>query len=313
MVSGRDAAAFLQRATANDLEKLKTGRAQLSLLLSDRGTVIDDLLVYRLGDDRFLLVVNAANAERDAKWLRELQLRFGLELALEDQSDATALIALQGPRSPALLQGLTDLDLAGLRSYSCGEGRVDGRLAMVARTGYTGEDGFEIFLAPDDAEPVWQRLVDGGAVPAGLAARDILRLEAGMMLCGQDMDDTTTPFEVGLDWVVKLDKRVAGGNFVGRQALLEQRARGVPRATVGLALTERGVPRPGCGVKHAGRACGLATSGTWSPTLERGIALARVDAGQASGPGPFGIEIRGKDYAATRVDLPFYRRPKVSS
>ncbi len=308
-VAGPDAAEFLQRVTSNDVTRLRPGRAQLSILTSEQGTVRDDLLVYRRAADRFLLVVNAAHAAADERWLASWLAHSGLRATLRDSSEQTALLALQGPQARAILQPLTDLDLGARRYYWCADTAVAGAPATVSRTGYTGEDGFEVFLPAQQALLVWRRLIEGGALPAGLGARDTLRLEAGMMLCGQDMDETTTPYEAGLDWVVKLDKEVGGGDFVGRSALVRQRAQGVPRRMIGLVLEERGVPRSGYPVRQGGRGCGMVTSGTWSPTLERGIALARVESRVLDDPAPLAIEIRGKEQAARRADLPFYRRP----
>jgi aminomethyltransferase len=306
-VRGAGAEAFLQWLTPNDVARLEAGRAHYSALLTEAGGYVDDLLVYRLAPDRFLLVVNAANRAEDFDWVAS---RAPAGVVVEDVSDAWALLALQGPRAAAILQPLTELELAGLKYYRFAGAAVAGRPALVSRTGYTGEDGFELYVAPDGAVEVWQALLAAGSgeglVPAGLGARDTLRLEAGMALYGHELDRTTTPWEAGLDWVVKLDK----GEFVGREALLAQREAGRPRALVGFELTERGIARHGHPVRIGDRECGRVTSGSWSPTFEKALGMAYVPTEEATAGRAVAVEVRGRLLAGRIVQLPFYTRAR---
>jgi aminomethyltransferase len=315
-IDGPDAEAFLQGLLPNDVAKLAPGRAHYNALLDESGGLLDDLLVYRLGPSRFLLVVNAGHLDQDRAWIAERVAEWPA-VTLDDRSAATALLALQGPAAESILAPLTPVDLAAIRYYRFAEGRVDGVECLISRTGYTGEDGFELYLPAESAVSVWDRLLEAGGgaglVPAGLGARDTLRLEAGMLLAGQDFDRTTTPLEVGIDWVVKLDK----DDFVGRDALARQRAEGVRRRLVGFTLSERGIARHGhpVRVEVGERSCaGVVTSGTWSPTLERAIGMARISSETSLEPLPAGtplrVEIRGREVAGEVCDLPFYRRPR---
>ncbi len=308
-VSGRGAVALLQGLTPNDVFRLAPGRAQYSGLLTDAGTYVDDLLVYRLGAEEFLVVVNAANTAADHAWM---QGRASGEAELAEVTDEWALLALQGPRAARILQRLAGTDLSVIRYYRFIEGTLDSASAIISRTGYTGEDGFEIFVRPEDAAALWRRLLEVGApdglVPAGLGARDTLRLEAAMALYGHEIDRCTTPFEAGLDWVVKLDK----GDFVGRGALAEQRRAGVARKLVGFEVAGRGIARQGHAVVVDGRAVGQVTSGTWSPTFARALGMAYVPAELASPGLRVELDIRGKRVEATLVGLPFYRRPPAA-
>jgi aminomethyltransferase len=265
-------------------------------------------VVYRLDAETILLVVNASNTAKDLAWIRARETG---GVTIDDVSDATALLALQGPRSSEILAGVTAADLGSLRSFRLVSTTVAGAPAVVSRTGYTGEDGFEIFVGPGDAERVWTTLLDGGhsrgLVPVGLGARDSLRLEAGLCLYGHEIDETVTPFEVGLDWVVKLEDR----DFVGRDALLRQRAAGVPRRLVGLVLDGRRIGRAGSTVWSGSEAIGRVTSGTWSPHLEQSIAMALVGAGRAAPEAPVEVEVRAeKKERAVARGLPFYRRQR---
>ncbi len=316
-VRGAGAEAFLQRLTPNDVSKLVPGRAHYSGLLNERGTYLDDILVYRLAADDFLVVVNASNAARDAAWISE---KAAGEAAVEvtDQSDDYALLALQGPSALGILAPLAAIpgspagtpgDIAKLKYYGFAQGTVDGVPALISRTGYTGEDGFELYVAPADAPAVWRRLLAGGALPAGLGARDTLRLEAAMALYGHEIDETTTPFEAGLDWVVKLDK----GEFLGRDALRARKAAGVDRKLVGFEIAGRGIARQGHHVVSdgdAGQRVGEVTSGTWSPTFEKALGLAYVPPALAAAGTPLTLDVRGKTLAAKVVDTPFYRRAR---
>ncbi|MBV8200494.1 MAG: glycine cleavage system aminomethyltransferase GcvT [Acidobacteria bacterium] len=313
-VRGAGAEAFLQRLTPNDVAQLAAGRAHYSGLLTDRGTYVDDLLIYRLAADDFLVVVNASNAERDLDWIRRHAGEGEAPAAeITDESDSYARRALQGPRALAILEPLASPGVAGLRYYGFLRGEVAGAPAIISRTGYTGEDGFELYLEPAAAPEVWRRLLAAGAphglVPAGLGARDTLRLEAAMALYGHEIDERTTPLEAGLSWVVKLGK----GDFLGRAALAAQRERGVERTLVGLAVQDRGIARQGHAVLSGGKVVGEVTSGTFSPTLGRAIAMAYVPPALAAADTPLEVDVRGRKLAAVVAELPFYRRKKQSS
>ena len=308
-VKGAGAEAFLQRLTPNDVSKLVPGRAHYSGLLTDRGTYIDDLLIYRLAADDFLVVVNASNADRDFAWMAERAAGINQgDVEVTNESDRYALIALQGPKAIEILTPMATAGIAAVKYYGFLQGEVAGKPAILSRTGYTGEDGVELYLAPEDAPEIWRRLLEAGVKPAGLGARDTLRLEAAMALYGHEIDETTTPFEAGLNWVVKLDK----GDFLGREALQAQRAAGVARKLVGFEVQGRGIARQGHAVlsNQGGEAVGAVTSGTWSPTFEKALGMAYVPV-ELSAPGtPLQIDVRGKALPAKVVETPFYRRAK---
>ena len=330
-VHGAGSLAACQRLVTNDVSKLADGGAQYAVMCLPSGGIVDDVVYYRLAADRFLFCVNASNADKDFRWMHD-ETR-GAEVV--NRSADFAQLALQGPKAQAILQPLVKVDLGALKSFRALETDVAGIAALVSRTGYTGEDGFEIYVAPEHAERLWDRLLEAGAShgisPVGLGARDTLRLEKGLMLYGNDIDETTTPLEAGLGWVVKLDK----GDFVGRDALVRQRAAGVPRKMIGLAMDEAAPPpRHGYRVLRGDRAIGTVTSGSKSPTLGRGIALALVersavalrgsspsiatigsdlakdDAAEASKG--LAVEIRSRQHPAEIVPLPFVRGPKQS-
>ncbi len=255
----------------------------------------------------FLVVVNASNAGRDFAWMagfRGSPAENTEEAEVTDESERWALLALQGPQALSLLAPLASPDISGLKYYGFLQGQVGGTPALISRTGYTGEDGFEIYLAPEEAPAVWRRLLAAGAAPAGLGARDTLRLEAAMALYGHEIDDTTTPFEAGLGWVVKLDK----GDFLGRDALVAQKAQGVPRKLIGFEVQGRGIARQGHAVVSENGAVGAVTSGTWSPTFEKALGMAYVPPELAAPGTPLALEVRGKPLPAAVVELPFYRR-----
>ena len=303
-VRGEGAEAFLQRITPNDVSKLTPGRAHYSGLLTERGTYVDDLLIYRLAADDFLVVVNASNADRDFEWMAA---RAEGQAEVENVSDRYALLALQGPRAVEILTPLATPGAAKLRYYGFLQGEVAGVPALLSRTGYTGEDGFELYLDPADAPAVWRKLLEAGASPAGLGARDTLRLEAAMALYGHEIDESTTPFEAGLAWVVKLDK----GDFLGRDALAAQREQGVGKKLVGFTVEGRGIARQGHGVlSEGGESVGAVTSGTWSPTFEKALGLAYVPPEMAAPGTPITVDVRGKGLPAVVVETPFYRRPR---
>jgi glycine cleavage system T protein (aminomethyltransferase) len=308
-VEGPDAGAALARALVTDPPSLAVGRAHYSMICAPDGGVIDDLIVYRLADDRFLVVANAANA---ATVSDELAARIdGFRAVLDDRALTTALVAVQGPASTAILAPLTALDLAGLHYYGIAEGEVAGLPALVARTGYTGEDGFEVFVDTAGAPALWDALFGAGRAhglaPVGLGARDTLRLEAGMPLYGNELDRQTTPFDAGLGRVVALDRE---DDFVGRAALEAARATGPTKALVGLVVRGRGIARHGYPVHAGERRSGMITSGTMSPTLGVPIAMAYVAPGDAAPGTALEVEIREARAAAETVPLPFYRRPR---
>jgi aminomethyltransferase len=267
------------------------------------------VIVYRRAADRYLLVVNAGNIEKDFAWL---EARRPEGCTLVNRSDDYALLALQGPLAQQILQGLTALDLAAIKFYRFSEGAVDGHAATVSRTGYTGEDGFEIFVAPAEAEALWRRLIEAGRerglVPAGLGARDTLRLEARMCLYGNDMDETTTLVEAGLGWIVSLDD--GKGDFSGRAVLEEQKKNGPPRKLVGFEVVGRGIARHGYPVWVGGEVAGSVTSGTYAPFLQKNIGLCYLRAGHSAVGAELDVEIRGKKVPARVVPTPFYKRPR---
>ncbi|HYG62420.1 MAG TPA: glycine cleavage system aminomethyltransferase GcvT [Thermoanaerobaculia bacterium] len=306
-VRGAGAEALLQRLTPNDVSKLVPGRAHYSGLLTEQGTYIDDVLVYKLADGDYMVVVNASNAARDFEWIAS-RVDSAEDVEVIDESDRYALLALQGPKAVEILTPLATPGAAATRYYGFLQGEVAGRPALISRTGYTGEDGFELYVDPDDAPEIWRRLVAAGAVPAGLGARDTLRLEAAMALYGHEIDETTTPWEAGLGWVVKLDK----GEFLGRDALAAQRHDGLRRKLVGFEVDGRGIARQGHGVLSSagGEKVGDVTSGTWSPTFEKALGLAYVPLEMAEPGGPLTLEVRGKPLTARVAETPFYRRPK---
>ncbi|MCG6963888.1 MAG: glycine cleavage system aminomethyltransferase GcvT [Acidobacteria bacterium] len=313
-IRGSRALEFVQRISCNDHSKMVVGRAQYTGLMYPQGTFVDDLLVHRMTDDEYLLVVNAANVDKDFAYIRELaEGEDGVEVI--NRSDETAQIAVQGPVALEVVQAMTETDLSQIRYYRFTWGDVLGRAAIIARTGYTGEDGFELYLAPEDAPPVWRALLEEGGpkglIPAGLGARDTLRLEAGMCLYGNDIDGTTTPIEAGLEWIVKVEK----GDFIGRDVIERQLQEGTERRLVGFEMVDRGIGRHGYPVLAAENAAdevGEVTSGTHSPTLGKAVGMAYVPA-ELSAPGTeIWISIRGSGRRARVVELPFYSRKKKS-
>lgn len=303
-VAGPGALDFLNRAVTNDVAAAVPGQAVYSPMCRPDGGIVDDLLVYRMAN-RFMVVVNASNTAKDFAWLKA-QCPAGV--TLEDRSDRTALLAVQGPRAADVLRAVLPAAALELGFYRFLEGPVAGTPAVISRTGYTGEDGFELYLEPAVAPRVWEALVAAGAAhglePVGLGARDTLRLEMGYMLYGNDIDDSTTPLEAGLGWTVKLRK----GDFVGRDALLRQKEQGVPRRLVGFALDGRRVPRHGMAIESGGRPVGRVTSGTFSPSLERPIGMGYVEPGLAAVDTPLEIVAGSSKLAARVVARPFWTR-----
>ena len=311
---GPRAAEAVQRLVTNDVVALAQGHALYTVACRPGGGIVDDLIVYRLGAEHFLIVVNASNREKDVGWFRD---NVGTWCEIDDASDHTALIAFQGPRAETALQTLTTLRLSSLRSFDVVTDReIAGIRASIARTGYTAEDGFEIFCDAGRAAALWERLVEAAAVvggkPVGLGARDTLRLEGRLSLYGNDLDEETTPLEAGLGWVVKLE---GGADFIGKAALREQKARGVTRKLVGFVMRGRGVARHGYPIHAPGAASGAAavgtvTSGTFGPTVEKNIGMGYVPAPLAAPGGGLVIDCRGKMIEAEIVSGPFYKRTR---
>jgi aminomethyltransferase len=307
-VRGHDALALVQKVTCNDAAKLQNNQIHYSGLMTPQGTFVDDLLVHRFSDDHFFLCVNAANIEKDFDWIKSHA--GGLDLELKNNSDNYFQIALQGPRSIEILQPLVDVDLSTIKYYWFKQGNISGVPALFTRTGYTGEDGFEIYGPPDDAGKIWNCLMAAGRpvglAPTGLAARNTLRLEAKMMLYGNDIDDTTTVLEADLGWILKLAK----GDFLGRDILAQQKEAGVARKIVGFEMLDRAPARDGYPVFIDGKEVGKVTSGSPSPLLKKNIGLAYLPIEKAKVGEEFMVQVRGREVAARVVETPFYKRKK---
>jgi aminomethyltransferase len=306
-IAGKDALAAVQRISCNDASRLQPGQAQYSGLLTPQGTFVDDLLIYRLKSDHFLLVVNAANIVKDYTWIAE-QIASAGDAVIVDASSRYALLAVQGPKAVDAVQPLTGVDLASVGHYSFAHGEVASVRATISRTGYTGEDGFEIFVPPQSADKVWQAILASGRgdglIPCGLGARDTLRLEAAMRLYGNDIDETTTALEAALGWIVGWEK----DDFVGAAALRAQKTAGVSRQLVGLELIEDGIARRGHDVYDGAIKVGAVTSGTRTPFLKKAVAMAYVTLVHAAQGTEVDIDIRGRRTRARVVPLPFYKR-----
>jgi aminomethyltransferase len=310
-VRGKDAIALVNYLVSNDASKLVNGQAQYSALTTPDGTVVDDLLVYRFAEDHLLLVVNAGTTEKDWDWIRSHRRSEAAEL--RNVSSDYCQLALQGPGALGILRKLTDLPLEEIKYYHFSEGQVDGVPAIVSRTGYTGEDGFEVYAAADKAEQIWNKLLDAGnfgtdtgVLPCGLAARNTLRLEAGMALYGHEIDETTTLLEANLGWICKLNK----GEFIGRDKLARQKEAGVRRRLVGFEVTERGIARDEQDVLIDGNRVGRVTSGSPAPFLKKNIGMAYVPADSSAEGQEIQIDVRGRLVNARIVKTPFYKREK---
>jgi aminomethyltransferase len=305
-ITGPDRNAFVNRVTCNDVSALESGGVQYSALLTPDGTFVDDCTVYRF-DDKLMIVVNASNIER--AWNHIVDQKDGINVRLKNISDDVGLLALQGPRAEALLQQHTDTRLADVAYYHFAVGRVAGADCFISRTGYTGEDGFELYCRDRDTVQLWQALTasgaEGGAKPIGLGARDSLRLEMGYALYGNEIDDTVTPLEAGLGWIVKLDK---GAHFAGEAVLRSQKQRGVTRRLVGFRLEGRGFPRHGYPVIYGGREVDVVRSGTMSPSLGAGIGTTYLPIEAAKAGTRFEVECRGERLPAEVVKLPFWTK-----
>ncbi len=310
-VRGADAIPFVNRLCSNDASKLVDGQAQYSALTTPEGTVIDDLLVYRFAQDHLLLVVNASTTEKDWEWIQSHKEKESVEL--KNVSADYCQLALQGPDALSILQTLTETPLAVIKYYHFREGAVDNVPSIISRTGYTGEDGFEVYAAPDKAEQLWNKFLDAGkydtpegVLPCGLAARNTLRLEAGMALYGHEIDDTTTLLEANLGWICKLNK----GDFTGREALAKQKEEGIKRKLVGFEMTERGIARDAQDVLINGEKQGRVTSGSPAPYLKKNIGMAYVPVEFANAGQEIQIDVRGRAVGAQVVPVPFYKRAK---
>ena len=308
-VSGPQALEFLQYATTNDVSKLEVGQAHYTFMLYPDGGIVDDLIIYRQAD-RYLLVVNASNAQKDLLWLQETHTLKGSDISVRDRSWATALISIQGPKALEILKPHVDVDLDEIAYYHFTQGKVNGVAGLIARTGYTGEDGFELFVLRAQAEKTWDLLMeagkDQGLVPVGLGARDTLRLEAKMALYGNDIDGSTNPLDAGLGWAVKLDKPM---DFCGKRALLPVKQNGPKRKLVGFEVKDRGIARHGYPVAKDGQMVGKVTSGAPSPTLGKNIGLAYVPIESSAIGTELEVIIRDKAFKIEVVKTPFYTRP----
>lgn len=306
LISGKQALDFVQYLTPNNAARLSPNRAQYTALTTPKGTFVDDMLVYCLNEERYLLVVNAANADKDYKWVIDHREEF--DVAVENQSDSYTQLALQGPKALEILQPLTGIDLTEMKHFHAARGSVADVGALVSRTGYTGEDGFEIYTQSENPEKIWDTILehgkDLGLIPVGLGARDTLRLEATLMLYGNDIDDTTTVLEAGLGWLVKFKK----GDFLGREALLKQKEEGLQKKIVGFEITGRGIARPHYPVFVQGEQTAEVTSGTYSPYLKKSIGLVYLPIHFTETDTAIEIEIRKKRVEAKVVPLPFYKR-----
>ncbi len=302
-VTGSKALEYLQRVTTNDVAKLTVWDVQYSLMCYSEGGIVDDLLIYHLPDG-YLLVVNAANVGKDFEWLGSHKPE---GVSLTDESDQTALIAIQGPKAEALMAKLTDYNLQKLGYYKAARSKVCGQEILFSRTGYTGEDGFELYMLPGKAEFFWRKIMETGKEfgiePIGLGARDTLRLEMKYMLYGNDIDATTNPLEAGLGWVVKLGK----GEFIGRSPIEKMKNEGLKRKLVTFEMLEKAIPRKGCSIYTGSQKAGEVTSGTFSPSLEKGIGLGYVPSALSEIGTKLEIDIRGKKTSAVVVPAPFYK------
>ena len=305
LVRGPGSLDLLQYVTTNDVARLSTGAAQYTTMASDDGMIVDDLILYRLTQDEYMMVVNAGNTDSDFHWLRT---RNKFDSQLEDVSHQTTLLALQGPRAQEMLQALTEADLSTLAAFRCIQTRVVEVEGILSRTGYTGEDGFEFYFSNSDAHTVWEAFIDAGKsfglLLAGLGARNTLRLEAGLLLHGNDMDQTTTPIEAGIGWVVKLEK----GDFIGREALLLQVEAGVTRRLTGFQMLGPQIARQGYPVLVDGQRVGQVTSGSPSITLKKNIGLAYLPAEHTAAGTRLQVQIRKRVGEAEVVPMPFYKR-----
>jgi len=310
-VRGSDAIPFVNRLVSNDVTKLVDGQAQYSALTTPEGTVVDDLMVYRFAEDHLLLVVNAGTTEKDWEWIKSHHK--GENVELKNVSADYCQIALQGPDALSILQTLTSTPLEEIKYYHFREGEVDGVPSIISRTGYTGEDGFEVYAASEKAEQLWNKILEAGnygksegVLPCGLAARNTLRLEAGMALYGHEINETTTLLEANLGWICKLNK----GDFIGRDSLAKQKEEGIRRRLIGFEMTERGIARDDQDVLINGTPVGRVTSGSPAPYLKKNIGMAYIPTEFANEGQQIQIDVRGRAVGASIVKTPFYKREK---
>jgi aminomethyltransferase len=299
-ISGNNALQYLQKVLSNDVSKLEAGSSQYSIILNDSGGVIDDIFVYRL-PDHYMLILNASNNDKDIEWLKK-NMCDGVDI--KDLKHKMTLLALQGPKSQDILQKICDVDLNKLGHHKIVSARISHLPSLISRTGYTGEDGFELFFDKSKAETIWNKLIELGAVPCGLGARDTLRLEAGMPLYGHEYNEGITPLETGFSFAVKLDK----GDFIGRNSLVVHKEEGTSKRLIGIKLNETGIPRQGQKIFKDGKIIGYVTSGTMSPTLKVPIGMGYVRSEYSDVGSAFDLEIRGKHIKAEVTKLPFYKR-----
>jgi glycine cleavage system T protein (aminomethyltransferase) len=310
-IAGKDALAAVQHISSNDASRLQQGQAHYAALTTPAGTFIDDMLVYRFAPNHFLLVVNGSNEDKDYEWIARQLNGFG-DVAAVNSSARYALIAIQGPKARQILQSLTAIDLGAIKYYWFAHGEIAGIRGTVSRTGYTGEDGFEVFVPPAMAPRLWDALLQAGhadgLIPCGLGARDTLRLEAAMRLYGNDIDDTTTVLEADLNWIIGWKK----ASFIGHEALRALKESGIQRKIVGFAMIDRAIARHGHQVMDGDTAVGYVSSGTQTPFLKKAIGMAYVPMHMTSVGRELDIDIRGRRAKAIVVELPFYKRPKTT-
>ncbi|SDL02748.1 aminomethyltransferase [Salinimicrobium catena] len=305
LITGEHALELIQKISSNDASKLVDGKAQYSCMPNNNGGIVDDLIIYRFNEEKYLLVVNASNIEKDWNWISQHNT---MNATMRDLSDEYSLLAIQGPKAAEAMQSLTDVDLSAIKFYTFEVAPFAGvENVIISATGYTGSGGFEIYCKNEDAQKIWDKVFEAGAdfgiKPIGLAARDTLRLEMGYCLYGNDIDDTTSPIEAGLGWITKFTK-----DFINSEALKEQKEQGPKRKLVGFELDERGIPRQGYDiVDDNGKVIGVVTSGTMSPSLEKGIGLGYVPTEVAAPGSKINIQVRKKALPATVVKLPFYK------
>ena len=309
-IAGNDALKVVQHITSNDAGKLADCQIQYSALMTPQGTFVDDVLTYRLAGDHFMLVVNASNIMKDFHWIAERVKEVGGDVAAVNTSSRYALIAVQGPAAKDVLQSLTGVNLSTIKYYWFATGEVANVRVTISRTGYTGEDGFEIFVAPSAAERVWDAILQAGkgagVIPAGLGARDTLRLEASMRLYGNDMDETTTVIEADLGWIVGWKKE----SFVGSDVLRQQKAQGTSRKLIGFEMLDRAIARHGYNAYAGGEKAGVVTSGTQTPFLKKAVGMAYLPIDRTAPGAEFEVDIRGRRARAAVVPMPFYKRQK---
>lgn len=306
VIRGRGATEFLQRLITNDISGMRESGVLYSPMCYPSGGTVDDLLVYKFDPERYLLVVNAANIQKDVQWIEEHKPH---DVEVEDLSEQYAQLALQGPKSQEILQRIVDIPLDSVKFFKFADGvSIAGVSAILSRTGYTGEDGFEIYVPAGEVLKVWEAIMDAGAefhvMPAGLGARDTLRLEAALPLYGHELSPDISPLEAGLDRFVRFDK----ADFIGREALIKQKEGGILRRLVGLEMIDKGIPRQGYKVQAEGRSIGFITSGSFSPTLKKNIALALVDVSYAAQGAHVDVMVRNKALKAKVVKIPFYAK-----